>query len=171
MIEDAHLPPFRQPLPPTDWPASLCEEMALVLLTFKDLQPGQLLPPYLVMRSPHGKLVADLSPLFASNRKDAIEALCIQAVQKGAHELLLVSETWQACGDEALRWQREHGSLEGYPDKHDVVTISYSTPTDELYAQSVISADRQLGSWVVARERESHGRFTKFFHKARAGDN
>lgn len=100
-------------------------------------------------------------------------------------EYILVVEAWAVNipeGDEqkVRDFLREHGSLEKWPDRHEIVTVMYCNPVEEI--EYTADIDRGiipalLGEWKVSRRkvRFNHDdfstRFQGLFLKGKAGQN
>lgn len=100
-------------------------------------------------------------------------------------EYIMVVEAWTANiaeGDQqkVRDWLREHGSLESWPDRSEVVMVTYCSPSEEIeYTADIIrgTIPPMIGEWRVNNRKvrfnheEFSARFQGLFLKGKAGQN
>jgi len=105
--------------------------------------------------------------------------------QDRLQEYILVAEAWAVNvpeGDQhkVRDWLREHGSLENWPDRHEIVTVMYCNAQEEIEYTAEINRGiipPLLGDWKVnhRKVRFNHDdfftRFQGLFLKGKAGNN
>lgn len=99
-------------------------------------------------------------------------------------EYIMVVECWvvdtQKNEQSKVReWLKVHGSLENYPDRREVIMVSYSSPTEEIqYTAGIIRGRIPLiEEWNVNHRNvkfnhdDFTARFQSLFLKSKAGQN
>lgn len=106
--------------------------------------------------------------------KNLLEDLMISLAQRGFKQIILVSECWKVNHtdesgiEDCRKWIAEHGSLEKFPGRIEVLSIQSHSAESELNVWAEILPGRKLGEWQGwgGELKESSGRFAEIFRKA-----
>jgi hypothetical protein len=74
-------------------------------------------------------------------------------------EFVFVSEAWTVTAknsdmSDVHEWMSKHGSLSGHPDRHEIVSVLYCSPSEEIQYTAAIdrsSIPPSLGDWEIHR--------------------
>lgn len=99
-------------------------------------------------------------------------------------EFILVTEAWTANvtpedKGKVEKWLQEHGSLENWPGRGEIVSVLYASPDEEIeYTTDIIRGTiPMMGAWRVSNRKPKYNqttfsaRFEGLFLKAKAGTN
>lgn len=116
--------------------------------------------------------------------KEAFRSMISKKIASGElKEFVLVSEAWTAeitDQEEYNEWVKEHGSLENFPGREEIVSILYCSPEEEIQFTAAIDRSTMpvLGEWEMTSRKPSipsvgglSSRFQDLFVLGKSGQN